>query len=174
MPRPARGPRSVYVAAGPCTEGRIDRPCRTRHHEEMRASIARWIVLGGVLLAVGGFLLPGINERLEHQVRAHERLHYGLHLTAGRTLSVCPCTQSLALVQYGTARAHAHTSRQQMLVTTDIPRAPDERLEDAVLVSRLTLGVLARRPGGLVLLSGAALVLAALSGLLFRARPARG
>ena len=138
----------------------------------MRAKIARWTVLAGVLLAVGGvLLLPGTVHRLERQVRAHERLHYGLHLAAGRTLDVCSCTQSLAQVQYGKARAHAHTSRQKRLVTSAIPRGPDERLEDAVLVSRLTLGVLARQPGGLVLLSGAALVLAALSGLFRRPRP---
>ena len=49
-------------------------------------------------------------------------VHYDVHLLAGRTLSLCPCTRGLAAVQYSKAMWHARTQHQRALITTDRPR----------------------------------------------------
>ncbi|MFN8556343.1 MAG: hypothetical protein U0531_02985 [Dehalococcoidia bacterium] len=71
----------------------------------------------------------------ERVMRRHERLHFGIHLAAGRTLGVAPWTRDAADTQYAKALAHAHTSRQRALVTADRPRTPVAALKDSLRVS---------------------------------------
>lgn len=142
----------------------MDKPQRARHHESMSRRRGQWITAAGVLVILCSILLPAAAARIERDIRAHERLHYGLHLAAGRTLSLCPCTRLLARTQYDKAEAHAQTVRQQLLVTSAIPSGPDERLEDAVLVSRITASVLVRRSHALLPLASMAAVAITLTG----------
>jgi hypothetical protein len=65
-------------------------------------------------------------------LQAKNSVHYGVHLLAGRTLSLCPCTRGLAAVQYSKAAWHARNQHQRALVTTDRPHTVWEAVGDTV------------------------------------------
>jgi hypothetical protein len=72
----------------------------------------------------------------ERTVRSHERLHFSLHLAAGRALSVCPCTRPLATNQYAKAAVHAPTPGERWLVTTGRPQRLLDGPRDLVTLVR--------------------------------------
>ena len=127
-----------------------------RHRAAVRARrglplwLSRWLLatsLLGLLVAVPLFLLAAAElaepeddwagpfmHRVELKIREHEKLHYGIHLTLGRALAVCPCTRRWSASQYYKASFHAHTPRQTALVTTERPNLTSVRsiLRDTV------------------------------------------
>ena len=105
--------------------------------------LSRWLLatsLLGLLVAVSLVVLAAAElaepedhwagsfmHRVELKIREHEKLHYGIHLTLGRALAVCPCTQRWSASQYHKAAFHAHTPRQTALVTTERPNLTSVR-----------------------------------------------
>jgi hypothetical protein len=92
--------------------------------------------------------------RSELVVRRHERLHFSLHLAAGRALSVCPCTRPLAAVQYEKAALHAPTPAERRLVTTERPRRLLDGPGDLITLARYSGWIAVSSPearGGLAL-----------------------
>jgi hypothetical protein len=100
--------------------------------------ITAMITLSVISIAVA--LIPPLGTaaltQTERVVRSHERLHFTLHLAAGRTLSVCPCTRPLAAVQYDKAAAHAPTAGERWLVTTGRPQRLLDGPRDFLTLSR--------------------------------------
>jgi hypothetical protein len=124
------------------------------------------LLIGFVLLVV---LTPPALFGLNYGIRAHERLHYGLHLVAGRVLSLTPWTEGLAEDQYYRATYHAHTPRQRALVTTDRPDDLPERIEDGARVAWWSARAVGRHPAREeILVAGVMMVLA--GGLLLGVR----
>jgi len=72
-------------------------------------------------------------------LQTSDAVHYGVHLVAGRTLSLCPCTRDLAAEQYEKAMWHARTPHQWALLTIDRPRTPWEAITDALQLSASSL-----------------------------------
>lgn len=119
-----------------------------------------------VTLAVGAVIstaADALPHAVEHQIRAHERLHYGLHLAAGRALGLCPCTRAAAQSQYAKAQPHAHTPRQRALVTTQVPQTAADYTTDALLLLGLSLWAGVAHPVGqwllLTMVTGTGLLL---------------
>jgi hypothetical protein len=61
----------------------------------------------------------------------NNKVHYGVHLLAGRVFSLCPCTTSFADEQYARGLYHATTSRQADLLTSARPTSMRARLAEA-------------------------------------------
>jgi hypothetical protein len=89
--------------------------------------------LGVMVVAAGSDSVPA---PLERAIRRHERLHFGLHLAAGRVLSVCPCTRDQSQEQYGKAAAHAPSPQERALVTSERPHRYRDGPEDLFALGR--------------------------------------
>ena len=103
---------------------------------------ARWLAgsavgLGLALLAAAGLVVAaGLAEgdgggagspaaALEALIRRDERVHYELHLTLGRLLSLCPCTRGKANVQFMNAAYHVPEDvRFRRDLTARFPESP--------------------------------------------------
>jgi hypothetical protein len=93
--------------------------------------------LGLALLAAGGLLVAASLAEgdaggagppaaaLEALIRRDERVHYELHLTLGRLLSLCPCTRGKANVQFMKAGYHVPEAvRFRRDLTARFPESP--------------------------------------------------
>lgn len=103
-----------------------------------RLTVTAIIALSALSIVVS--LVPALATaaltRSEHVVRRHERLHFTIHLAAGRALSLCPCTRPLAAVQYDKAALHAPTPNERRLVTTDRPQRLLDGPGDLIALTR--------------------------------------
>jgi hypothetical protein len=100
----------------------------------IRATVVSVGVVAVVSLAA---FTPGLT-RAALQVGHDDQVHYVVHLVAGRVFSLCPCTAGLADNQYARGMYHAHTPRQQALLTTARPTSLRQQLKETpVLVSAL-------------------------------------
>src|SRR5581483_7597903 len=110
------------------------------------------IAVLGSILAIDGLDIalttPALRADLMHQasrypalaaLQANDAVHYGAHLVAGRTLSLCPCTRDLAAIQYSKALWHARTPHQRALLTTDRPHTAWGIVTDALQLSASSL-----------------------------------
>jgi hypothetical protein len=90
------------------------------------------LVVAVGLVAVLGFAALGPSlARVALQVGHDDQVHYVGHLVAGRVLSLCSCTATLAERQYARGVYHARTPRQLALLTTARPTTLDQRLKEA-------------------------------------------
>jgi hypothetical protein len=127
-------------------------------------------------LSIVAVLVPSLGTTAlthsERIVRSHERLHFSLHLAAGRALSVCPCTRSLASIQYEKAATHAPTPGERWLVTTGRPQRLLDGPRDLVTLTRYAgwIAVSSSEARGTLALVGSMLILI---GLGFRRRLSR-
>lgn len=139
----------------------------------MRAA-RTWVWFGLVLIAASAIALPaGVDlvragfTRADQRSDNYDRVHYGVHLIAGRILSVCPCTRGHAPDEYARALQHAGTSRRQALVTTERPQHVADGPRDAATIGWHALRALGRDARGQTLLvMPALLAMAALVPLL--------
>jgi plastocyanin len=97
----------------------------------------RWALAGlglAMLLAVTGLMLlfvadyqvagngsPSPRERALWVIAHGDHVHYAVHVTAGRILSLCPCTRRAAATQYYRAKFHALTPHQRALLDSTAP-----------------------------------------------------
>jgi hypothetical protein len=89
---------------------------------------ATLVGLGGLGLLAGADFLelprfgPGSLKRLAWIWQRGDRLHFAVHVLAGRLYGLCPCTQGRAAEQYRRARVHAVTALQVQLLADSHPR----------------------------------------------------
>jgi hypothetical protein len=97
----------------------------------------RWALVGlglSMLLAVIGLMLlfvadyqvagngsPSARERAVWVIAHGDHVHYAGHVTAGRILSLCPCTRRAAANQYYRAKFHALTPHQRAVLDSTAP-----------------------------------------------------
>jgi hypothetical protein len=107
--------------------------------------------LAAVLVVVVGVVWPAAGRTaltpLDQTVRAHERLHFAIHLAAGRVFSICPCTRGLAREQYWKASMHAPTSMEEALVTSGRPQRVRDGPGDLLVLTRYGGWVARHSPG---------------------------
>jgi hypothetical protein len=96
------------------------------------------VVAVGLIALLGmGAITPSLT-RVALQVGHDDQVHFVGHLVAGRVLSLCPCTASLAENQYARGLYHARTPHQRALLTTARPTTLAQRLNETPgLVSAL-------------------------------------
>jgi hypothetical protein len=102
----------------------------------MRRLAGAWLVIPAVVAVVG---LVNVWPGLFRFVHTNDQLHYAVHLTAGRILSLCDCTDHLAEAQYYRGLFHARTPEQVALLTTGRPVTAGQRVRE---VSALGAGAL--------------------------------
>ena len=92
----------------------------------------------GVLLASVTWLVAGESLRREADivVHRHERLHFAVHLAAGRVFSVCPCSRGRADMEHWKAARHAPSVGERALVTSARPRRLFDAPSDAARLLR--------------------------------------
>jgi hypothetical protein len=96
------------------------------------------LVAMGLVAVLGLAAVAPSLTRVALQVGHDDQVHYVVHLFAGRMLSLCPCTASMADHQYARGMYHAHTPQQKALLTTARPTNLHDRLKETpVLVSAL-------------------------------------
>jgi hypothetical protein len=64
---------------------------------------------------------PSFSARAAWVLDTGNRLHYTVHIVAGRLLDVCPCTRATADRQYWRARYHAVTPLQRAVALDPHP-----------------------------------------------------
>ena len=88
------------------------------------------LVAVGLVAVLGIAALGPDLTRVALQVGHDDQVHYVGHLLAGRVLSLCPCTATLAEHQYARGMYHARTPREKALLTTARPSTLRERLTE--------------------------------------------
>src|SRR5712691_13488153 len=102
----------------------------------MRRLAGGWLLVPAI---VAGVALVSVWPGLFRFVDTNDRLHYAVHLTAGRILSLCNCTDHLAAAQYYRGLFHARSPEQVALLTTARPLTAEQRVGE---VSTLGAGAL--------------------------------
>src|SRR5690242_14155753 len=69
----------------------------------------------------------------------NDRLHYVVHLAAGRAFSLCPCTTQLAQTQYARGMYHARSPHQVALLTTSRPSGMRAHLAEGTELAAFAL-----------------------------------
>ena len=98
------------------------------------------------VVLVGGLVCFGLRlQELGLQVAHDDQVHYGVHLLAGRLLSLCPCTAQHAQAQYARGMYHARTPLQAALLTSQRPTSLQAHLAEAPMLAGAGLRWLAAR-----------------------------
>lgn len=108
--------------------------------------------------------------QLDRTIHAHERLHFAIHLTAGRVLSICPCTRNRAATEHWKAARHAPTPRERRLATVERPRSLIDVPRDVLALTRYGVWVALASPHGRLLTPVPLLAAAAVGALLLSRR----
>jgi hypothetical protein len=104
-----RGPVSLAAAVGVC------------------AIFAALVLAGGALAESETPDQPTLGDRIEAVIRRDERLHYQVHMTMGRLLSLVPATRGKAAEQF--RKASYHTPEDMRLRQTLLSKFPDAALQ---------------------------------------------